>query len=279
MSTCQIGDESVQCGVIMSFFDLKQGSNTHSKSGTGKQIFEKHHLHFIGYFSGIFLITVLLLAIFRLLPSELQENSEGNSFVESVEHSALEILQGSESNKNITTTSNNNTNANNTIQNNKNNQVSQNPIFTATRLYIPIIDVNTVIRNPVSDSIKTLDYELTQGAVRYPGSGTVGSGNMFLFGHSTSFSVVQNKAYKVFNELKTLNAGDEIYVDAYAKLPTGSTIYRTYVYKVRDVTKVNKDETLIKFDTTQNMITLSTCNSFGAKTDRYVVQADFVQVK
>ncbi len=272
----------------MALFNSKHSlnnSNTPSKSSIDKQIFEKHHIHFIGYFAGIFLTTVFVLAIFGLLPSELQETSDGNNFIESAEHSALEILQGSSVNKNASNGNAGNTGNTSTTVNLgtntdiKNTDNINEPVFIATRLYIPSIKVDTVIRNPISDSIKTLDYELTQGAVRYPGSGTVGSGNMFLFGHSTGFSVVQNKAYKVFNELKTLNPGDQIFVDSYAKLPTGSIIYRTYTYQVRDVTKVNKDETLIKFDTTKNMLTLSTCNSFGAKSDRYVVQADFVQVR
>ena len=75
---------------------------------------------------------------------------------------------------------------------------------------------------------------------------------------------------KVFNNIKTLNKGDFIYVES------GNT---TYTYKVREVTEVNKNDTLITFDTSVNMLTLSTCDSFGAKTDRYVVTADFVGVR
>ncbi len=271
----------------MTFLDFKNNKN----SKLGEKIFEKHHLHFIGYFSAIFLSTIVLLAVFGLLPSELQENSDGNTFVESVEHSALEILEGQSTNQagvqngaEVNGQTSGQTGAQNGTQVGAQNSNKNILAFTAVQLMIPTIGVDTVIRNPVSTDAKSLDYELTQGAVHYPGSGTVGAGNMFLFGHSTSFSIVQNKAYKVFNEIKTLNAGDLIYVDAVAKTSTnsalaGSTVTKTFVYKVRDVTKVNKDDTLIKFDTTKNMLTLSTCNSFGAKTDRYVVQADFVGVR
>jgi LPXTG-site transpeptidase (sortase) family protein len=138
------------------------------------------------------------------------------------------------------------------------------------RLIIPAINLNTAVDNPTSTSTASLDYELTKGPVRYPGSGTVGYGNMFIFGHSTGWKVVINKAYKVFNDLKTLTPGEVIYITSGEK---------TYEYRVRGVTKVDKNDTLITFDTTVNMLTLSTCDSFGAKTDRYVVTADFVGVK
>lgn len=276
-----------------------------------EKLFEKKHMQFMGTFAAVFILTVVLLAVLGLIPSELQENSDGYSFTQSIEHSVLSMLGVKDpadnssasngnagqynggTNKNDSPSSLLNTNGGasgsgyyngsngggsgaNGANGNGTNTTTQNSTWIPSTLIISSIGVNTVIRNPMSDSISTLDYELTKGVVRYPGSGNVGSGNMFIFGHSTSFSVVQNKAYKVFNDIHTLNAGDEISVIA---IDSKTSARKTFIYKVRDVTKVNKDETLIKFDTKNNMLTLSTCNSFGSKSDRYVVQADFVGVR
>lgn len=139
-----------------------------------------------------------------------------------------------------------------------------------TRLVIPSISVDTVISNPKSTSFEILDAALTRSAVRYPGSGLPGIGNMFIFGHSTGFSVVQNQAYKVFNKLKNVKQGAIITV--YSK----SAVYE---YRVSSVRLVDKSKQLVEFDTTNNMLTLSTCDSFGRDQDRYVVEGDLVSVR
>ena len=51
---------------------------------------------------------------------------------------------------------------------------------------------------------------------------------------------------------------------------------KRFTYRVRSVDKVDKDETLVTFDTKAHLLTLSTCNSFGSKSDRFVVVAEFV---
>ena len=45
-------------------------------------------------------------------------------------------------------------------------------------------------------------------------------------------------------------------------------LYELYVH--------DKNEALVEFSNDVNMLTLSTCNSFGRKDDRYVVEADLV---
>lgn len=139
-----------------------------------------------------------------------------------------------------------------------------------TRLVISSIGVDTVISNPKSTAYEVLDAALTKSAVRYPGSGLPGIGNMFIFGHSTGFSVVQNQAYKVFNKLKNVQKGATVTV--YSK----SAVYE---YRVTTVKLVDKSQQLVEFDTTNNMLTLSTCDSFGRDQDRYVVEADLVSVR
>lgn len=235
-------------------------------------LFSKKQSNFLVYFVMIFLGSAALLAAIGFLPSELKENSNSNNFVEEIFNfnsggsgsndtsssgsSGASIVSGNSSTKYASTTT----------------STTQQPVklIAADRLQIPALGIDTVVRNPTSTSVSVLDNELTKGVVRYPGSGTIGNGNMFIFGHSTGWSVVQNKAYKVFNELKNAQKGDEIL------LKSGSV---TFVYKVRTVTKVDKNDTMIKFDTTANMLTLSTCDSFGKKADRYVVEADYIGVK
>jgi LPXTG-site transpeptidase (sortase) family protein len=131
---------------------------------------------------------------------------------------------------------------------------------------IPKIGVNSQIEQPNSRQVSILDQYLSRGAVHYPGSGSIESGNIFLFGHSTGFQVVQNQAYKTFNGLNELVSGDEIILEADGK---------TYIYSVNSVTLVDEDEALVKFDNTARTLTISTCNSFGAMEERWVVQAEF----
>lgn len=136
----------------------------------------------------------------------------------------------------------------------------------AQRVSIDKIGVNTSIENPVSTDIETLNSYLTEGAVRWPTSGQPGHGNMFLFGHSSSLGNVLNQAYKAFNGLGELENGDTIEVE------TISGIYR---YSVIDVEFQKDTAVYVPFDTGENMLTLSTCNNFGAKEDRIVVRAVF----
>ncbi len=137
-----------------------------------------------------------------------------------------------------------------------------------TRIVIAKIGVNATVENPSTTNAAVLDESLTRGAVRYPGSGLLGKGNMFLFGHSTGLQVVHNQAYKTFNNLKTLLPGEEIEVYSATK---------KYIYTVRTVTLVDSNEAWVDLSTKENMLTLSTCNTFGKKEERHVVQADFVR--
>ncbi len=139
------------------------------------------------------------------------------------------------------------------------------------RILIPEVGVDTQVYSPATTSIATLDNFLLKGAVRYPGSGLLGgNGNMFIFGHSTGYKIVQNQSYKTFNNIQNLKVGDEIHVYS-EKID--------YVYKVRSVKLETADQALITFNTKDHLLTLSTCNSFGQKTDRYVVEAEFAYKK
>ena len=137
------------------------------------------------------------------------------------------------------------------------------------RIVIKSIGVNALVSNPETTDVDVLDADLAKGSVRYPGSGLAGEGNMFLFGHSTGIKVGVNKAYQTFNNIKTLNKGDLITV--YSK-------DKEYIYEVDKVTLVNADDALVEFGGTDKKLTLSTCNTFGTKEQRHVVESHLLNV-
>ena len=137
------------------------------------------------------------------------------------------------------------------------------------QITIPKIGVDSSIVVPRAVDVPTLDTALEKGTVYYPGSGTLQSGNMFLFGHSTNWQAVNNQAYRTFNNLEKLIPGDEIFLISDGK---------KYVYRVQTVTLVSEENTLIEFNKGNRMLTISTCDTFGRKQDRWVVEAQFEKV-
>jgi len=202
---------------------------------------KKSQVKFIVYFLVTFLVVFALLYSLGLVPDSIKVN-EGDS---------LRTLWDKAQNKAINE------------QLNQGLIVGENP----TRIVIEKIGVDAVVANPNTTSVATLDDYLKEGAVRYPGSGIIGRGNMFLFGHSTGLAVVRNQAYKTFNGLKDLQIGDLIKIYGSSKL---------YTYKVTSVILVDENKALVEFGNNKNMLTLSTCNTFGAKSERYVVEAEFI---
>lgn len=143
---------------------------------------------------------------------------------------------------------------------------SQEEILIPDQITISKIGVNSIIQKPQSQDVAVLDEALTKGAVYYPGSGTINVGNIFLFGHSTGFSVVNNQAYKTFNDLNKLVKGDKI------TIRSGE---RTFIYKVDNVKLLDDSAAFVDFEKTDRMLTISTCNTFGQKQERWVVEAYF----
>jgi len=132
---------------------------------------------------------------------------------------------------------------------------------------IPSIGINTTVQNPASKRIEVLNRYLTESAVRYPGSGKPGNGNMFIFGHSSGLDSVVNRAYKTFNRLEDLSSGDTIYV---------TTESGTFTYAVASVEAKKDAAAYVPFDTEKDLLTIATCDNFGAKEDRIVVRAEYV---
>ena len=137
-----------------------------------------------------------------------------------------------------------------------------------TRIEIPAIGMDAEIANPTSTNVAALDRALLKSAVRYPTSAQLGEeGNVILFGHSSYLPVVNNQAYKIFNEIQKLEEGDRI------------TVYGTdtaYVYEVDTVKEEDANSAAIPLTVGEPTLTLATCDSFGKKTDRFVVTAKLV---
>jgi LPXTG-site transpeptidase (sortase) family protein len=150
----------------------------------------------------------------------------------------------------------------------ENNVVSPTDQTATATIPVRVIARSAQIDAPVvfpdSTDLYDLNTALTRGSVYYPGSGTVAGGNIFLFGHSTSFDVVRNNAYKIFNGISTLSTGDIIEVH---------TADAIYLYSVDNVRKTLADEAYVQFNTERDMVTLSTCNVFGSKDERFVAEA------
>jgi LPXTG-site transpeptidase (sortase) family protein len=201
---------------------------------------KKSQIKFVIYFAIIFFVAFILLFSLGLVPDSIK-NNEGDS---------LRTLWDKAQKKAI------------------DNQINQSAVVaeSPTRIVISKIGVDATISNPSTTNVTTLDEYLKLGAVRYPGSGLLGVGNMFIFGHSTGIKIVNNQAYKTFNNLKDLKSGDIIEVYGSAKI---------YRYMVSSVVLVDQTRALVEFND-KNMLTLSTCNTFGAKSERYVVEANYL---
>lgn len=136
------------------------------------------------------------------------------------------------------------------------------------RIEIPAIKMDVEIANPTSTNVEILDRALLKTAVRYPTSAELGEeGNVILFGHSSYLPVVNNEAFKLFNEIQKLEKGDRI------------TVYGSdtaYVYEVATVEEKDANSAAIPLTVGEPTLTLATCDSFGKKTDRFVVTAKLV---
>lgn len=136
------------------------------------------------------------------------------------------------------------------------------------RIVAESIELNATISNPSSTNVHALDNALLKGAVRYPTTAQLGEeGTMLLFGHSSYLPVVYNKAYKAFNNIQKLEKGDIVSV-----LSADSE----HRYKVTGIRVADATEDVVELATTGKHLVLVTCDSFTAKTSRFVVTAEFV---
>lgn len=127
------------------------------------------------------------------------------------------------------------------------------------------------VLNPASASVSALDTALLSGAVRHPNSADFERvGTIFLFGHSSYLPSVVNKNFQAFNGVQKLVWGDII------RLQSSDT---EYVYRVDRVYKVSAADAEVAIESGTPKLTLVTCNSFGSKEDRFVVEATLIESK
>lgn len=140
-----------------------------------------------------------------------------------------------------------------------------------TEIEIPEIGLSEKVSNPTTTNVAALDHALLSGPVRYPSSSKLGEeGNVIMFGHSSYLPIVNNKAFKAFNGIQKLEKGDRVIV-------TGSA--HVYVYAVESVAQEDATVDAIPLSVDGSKLTLATCDSFGEKTDRFVVTATLVETR
>lgn len=137
------------------------------------------------------------------------------------------------------------------------------------RITAPSINLDLPVQNPATRDIPSLDSALQNGPVRYIDSAELGEkGNMLVFAHSSHLPIVRNQMFKAFNRISELKEGDSISVFGAGK---------EYVYKVSKVRQTDASEEIIDLSPKNGTrLTLSTCDTFGKKSARFVVEADFV---
>ncbi len=137
-----------------------------------------------------------------------------------------------------------------------------------TRLIIPKLERDIPVLNPQETSVQALDNALLSGVVRHPDSADfLNDGTMFLFGHSSYLPSVMNKNFQAFNGIQDLEWGDTIMVHS---------LDTEYVYQVERVYEVSAAAADIDLEMGTPRLTLVTCDSFGSKSDRFVVEASLV---
>ena len=145
------------------------------------------------------------------------------------------------------------------------------PTEAPVRIVIDAIGLSANIANPESQNADVLDQALLSGAVRYPTSALLGqNGTVLLFGHSSYLPIVHNQAYKTFDGIQNLKTGDSISVYS------SSREYRYRVSGVRTANAQDNDQNSIALKSDAQYLVLVTCDSFGTKSDRFIVSAEFV---
>lgn len=135
-------------------------------------------------------------------------------------------------------------------------------------LSIAVLDRAVPVLNPTSAEVAVLDAALLEGVVRHPGSAKLGEdGNVLILGHSSYLPTVFNKNYQAFNGINTLKWGDEISVT--------SGDFR-YAYRVTKVYEAKASAVTVPTSGVGKRLTLVTCDNFGAKEDRFIIEAEFV---
>ncbi len=134
------------------------------------------------------------------------------------------------------------------------------------------LDRTVTVLNPASRSVADLDAALLKGVVRHPDSADLNDeqGNILILGHSSYLKNVFNKNYQAFNGIQNLKWGDTI---------TLKSSDMEYTYRVDRVYEAKASAVMVPTKASQAKLTLATCDTFGAKEDRFIVEATLVSKK
>lgn len=125
------------------------------------------------------------------------------------------------------------------------------------------------VLNPEARTVAALDTALLSGAVRHPDSADFErKGTILLLGHSSYLPNVVNKNFQAFNGIQKLVWGDTI------RLQSADM---EYVYRVDRVYQAKAEDGEVEIESGTAKLTLSTCNSFGTKDDRFIVESTLVE--
>lgn len=146
------------------------------------------------------------------------------------------------------------------------------PVVFPDTIIIDGLEERTVtVFNPTSRAISDLDAALLYGVVRHPDSATLEqTGTVFILGHSSYLPTVMNKNFKAFNGIQNLKFGDTVRLQA-------EDI--EYVYRIDRVYRAKAKDVTVPIAGNSKRLVLATCNSFGSADDRYIVEADFVEIR
>lgn len=145
------------------------------------------------------------------------------------------------------------------------------PVFPDTIVIDGLEERMVTVFNPTSRTISDLDAALLYGVVRHPDSATLEQmGTVFILGHSSYLPTVMNKNFKAFNGIQNLRFGDMVRLQSENK---------EYVYRIDRVYRAKAKDVTVPIAGNTKRLVLATCNSFGTADDRYIVEADFVEVR
>ncbi|MEX0912960.1 MAG: sortase [Candidatus Paceibacterota bacterium] len=152
------------------------------------------------------------------------------------------------------------------------------PLIESTADPLPIsitierLGRTVTVLNPTSRTVADLDAALLKGVVRHPDSADLNdkNGNILILGHSSYLNNVLNKNFQAFNGIQNLTWGDVI------RLKSGDT---EYTYRVDRVYEEKASTVNVPVWASEPKLTLVTCNTFGAKEDRFIVEATLVSKK
>lgn len=137
-----------------------------------------------------------------------------------------------------------------------------------TTITLDRLNRTVTVLNPETSDITTLDAALLKGVVHHPDSADFdNTGNIFILGHSSHLPNVFNKNFQAFNGLETMTWGDKIHV---------ASADTEYTYRVEKVYEAKASEVVVPHTPGEARLTLATCDNFGSKDDRFIVEAVLV---